>query len=325
MSKAQNDDVQAQIQLANQYLNEKNNPAAIEEALYWFEKAANQGNVNATAQLVTLYLNNGKPSYNQQEGLYWLTRFALTGSPQAQLNLGKVLESLSEPSNHLDFAEVWYRIASDQSEEAQRAYASVLEKKFNAQRAKQVSSVGQLDMVFDDSTIELSPIAKSKAGPRKRANNVIYWLLISSIVLLILMFWMARTLRRLKADTKLSQNDLASDKRRLESQLKEKNVLLKQQKKQLETLYRQFKKIQGSHTTSNSKTQQPTAAAVDQNLSHACSLFGFKIETIPAEKQIKVRYKQLCKIYHPDLKGSDEEMKRLNRALKIIITHVQRK
>jgi len=37
-----------------------------------------------------------------------------------------------------------------------------------------------------------------------------------------------------------------------------------------------------------------------------------------------VRYKQLCKIYHPDLKGSDEEMKRLNSALKIILTSVNR-
>ncbi|MEF1291946.1 DnaJ domain-containing protein, partial [Vibrio sp. M260118] len=56
----------------------------------------------------------------------------------------------------------------------------------------------------------------------------------------------------------------------------------------------------------------------------ACALFGFNPSKIPDEKQIKARYKQLCKVYHPDLKGSEEEMKRLNQALKVILAHVNK-
>ncbi|MDN3683394.1 DnaJ domain-containing protein [Vibrio sinaloensis] len=54
----------------------------------------------------------------------------------------------------------------------------------------------------------------------------------------------------------------------------------------------------------------------------ACALFGYKPGAIPDNKQIKVRYKQLCKIYHPDLNGNEEDMKRLNAALKVILANV---
>lgn len=48
----------------------------------------------------------------------------------------------------------------------------------------------------------------------------------------------------------------------------------------------------------------------------AYALMGFHQNQRPDVKMIKLRYKQLSKIYHPDLHGSEEEMKRLNSAVK---------
>ncbi|NCO46707.1 MAG: hypothetical protein GW890_10090, partial [Vibrio sp.] len=78
-------------------------------------------------------------------------------------------------------------------------------------------------------------------------------------------------------------------------------------------LFKEIKRLQNN----------PVAQSQDQKLLLACALFGFKLSELPDEKSIKLRYKQLCKIYHPDLQGSQEEMKRLNGALKIILPHVK--
>ncbi|KFI12363.1 hypothetical protein F0223_19380 [Vibrio coralliilyticus] len=320
-AKAQNDDIEAQVQLANQYLNGEETPPSRGDAIYWFEQAANNGSAEAIAQLASLHLQGDNK--NTKEAIYWLTQLAVAGNVKAQLNLGKVYENMPHSPETLDLAEIWYRTASPQSEEAEQAYARVLEKKFNAQRAKQVSSIGQLEVAFDDSSIQLSPIAKSKSSSNKRSNDIIYSLIGVSTVLFILAIWLVRKVSKLKAHSTLSHKDLSSEKRQLESQLKDKNNLLKQQKKQLETLYKQFKKIQSAQSP-NPQRRHAEPSASEQKLSLACALFGFKVGAIPAEKEIKVRYKQLCKIYHPDLKGSDEEMKRLNSALKIILTSVNR-
>lgn len=50
----------------------------------------------------------------------------------------------------------------------------------------------------------------------------------------------------------------------------------------------------------------------------ACAVFGYSPEQIPNQTAIKRRFRQLSKIYHPDSGGADQEMKRLNQALKII-------
>ncbi|MCG9597306.1 J domain-containing protein [Vibrio sp. Isolate25] len=320
-NKAQSNDVEAQIQLANQYLNGEDVQPSQEDALYWLEQAANNGSTEAAVQLASLYLQN--ETKDTQEAIYWLTKLAVSGNTQAQFNLGKVYENMPDSPENLDLAEVWYRTASSANEEAEQAYARVLEKKFNAQRAKQVSSIGQLDVAFDNSTIELSPVAKSKSRASNRSNDIIYALMIISGALSVLAFWLGRKVRKLKAYSKLSHDDLSGEKRKLESKLKDKDNLLRQQKKQLETLYRQFKKMQSSQAQHIPKHKSDTLVT-EQKLSLACALFGFKVEAIPAEKDIKVRYKQLCKIYHPDLKGSDEEMKRLNNALKVILANVNR-
>ncbi|MGT0150176.1 DnaJ domain-containing protein [Vibrio metschnikovii] len=72
-------------------------------------------------------------------------------------------------------------------------------------------------------------------------------------------------------------------------------------------------------STKSLKTTTPTGTSPTRpDFSLACALLGFHPHRLPDEKIIKQRYKQLSKIYHPDLQGSEEEMKRLNGAMKII-------
>ena len=318
-AKAQNNDVQAQIQLAEQFLT-TSSPTSRVDALYWFEQAANNGSSQAAARLAALYLEEGASKRDIQEAIYWLTRLALEGSTDAQINLGKVYESLSQFPKTLDLAEVWYRTASAGNTQAEEAYSGVLEKKFNAQRAKQISSIEKLEIQFNDLSLKLDPIAKKVLGSSVNNDSLIYVLLGFTFLLMLVIVWYHLKMRNLSLKSGTSEIDFGLEKHQFQSQLNEKNQQLKQQKKQLETLYRQFKKIQSSQQQSAAKPTPPPAK--DQKLPLACALFGFQINAIPNEKNIKIRYKQLCKIYHPDLKGSDDEMKRLNGALKIILHHV---
>ena len=321
-AKAQNNDVEAQILLAEQYLT-TSSPTSRVDALYWFEQAANNGSSQAAARLASLYLEDGASKRDIQEAIYWLTRLALEGSTDAQINLGKVYESLPQLPKTLDLAEVWYRTASAGNEKAEEAYSGVLEKKFNAQRAKQISSIEQSEIQFDDLSLKIDPIAKKVLGSSVNNDSLIYALLGFSLILLMIIIWYHLKLRNFSNQSSALETDSDYEKRELQTKLAERNHQLRQQKKQLETLYRQFKKIQSSSSPQQAKARtSPVAPAKDQKLSLACALFGFQINAIPSEKNIKIRYKQLCKIYHPDLKGSDDEMKRLNGALKIILHHV---
>ncbi|MFB9215262.1 J domain-containing protein [Vibrio sinaloensis] len=316
--RAQNQDVDAQITLAQSYLTGTDVTPSRQEAIYWFELAADSGSQIAAGELAQLYLDDSNGQRDTEKAVYWLTKLAVDDNPQAQLTLGQVYESLGSKLDNLDMAEVWYRVASDQLSEAEDAYGRVLEKKFNAQRAKQVSSIDQLEVAFDDSSIELSPIAKSKSSQQQAGNDFIYLSIALSVALAALIAWHLKTTRKLTIQTHRTSDDNKSERKKLNAQIKQQEATIKQQKRQLETLYRQFKKQQNQR----SETPKAKAAPQDQKLALACALFGYKPGAIPDNKQIKVRYKQLCKIYHPDLNGNEEDMKRLNAALKVILANV---
>ncbi|MEF1301651.1 J domain-containing protein, partial [Vibrio owensii] len=94
----------------------------------------------------------------------------------------------------------------------------------------------------------------------------------------------------------------------LETQVKELQFANKQLKRQLEKVFKEFKKIKGQ--------------SENQKLLVACAMFGYTPQTIPDSKAVKLRYRQLSKLYHPDSRGSEEEMKLLNQAFKTISQNV---
>ncbi len=302
--KANQGDPDAQYQLALSYQKNTDAPKNTQDAFYWLQQAANNDNQLAMLPLAQAYLNGTGTKVDTTQGLYWLTRLAILGDAQAQYQLGKTYEQLSVQPTSLDNAQLWFHIAAATLPEAEQAYSAILEKKFNQQRAKQVSAISQIDKLIDSpNNSTSSPIDKD---PEQVEHD---YLLLTVTILLLLSTTLFFRRIKFKKHNRLKESSNNAD---LQKQLDEKSIILKKQKKQLDTIYRELKRLQQSQS-------EHTKA---QRFELACAVFGFIPNQVPDEKTIKMRYKQLCKIYHPDMKGSEEEMKRLNGALKTIMQHV---
>lgn len=115
----------------------------------------------------------------------------------------------------------------------------------------------------------------------------------------------ARTIRKRRLVRKIDHHLT------MEKELKVQQFSNKQLKRQLEKVFNEYKKLQNQHK--------------QHKLALACAMFGYLPSGIPDEKAIKIRFRQLSKLYHPDARGSEEEMKRLNGALKVLLQNVTQK
>jgi len=317
---AQNQNVHAQLELARRYTSGDQVDRSDSEAFYWYQQAAQNGNLNAASELGEAYLNGIGTKPDIENAIFWLSRAANSDNSEAAKLLGQIYEETQQQPNALDLAELWYQEAARQDPQAEEDYARVLEAQFNARRAKQVAAIDQLEVAFDTSDIEVSPKAQSIADSQNDKNLTLYGTLALLGFSLMTILWLLRTNKRLAHTATESDGDAKRKYTKLEREIKRKDQLLKQQKRQLETLYRHVKKQQ----VNSVKPQNTDSTAKEKPLTLACALFGFSPANIPDEKQVKARYKQLSKIYHPDLKGSDAEMKRLNQALKLIIKNINK-
>ncbi|TFH90938.1 J domain-containing protein [Vibrio ouci] len=312
---AQSQNVQAQLELANRYSTGDQVEQSQSEAFYWYQQAAQNGNSTAASALGHAYLSGEGTKSDTENAIFWLSQAASNGNSDAARLLGKLYEDLKQSPDTLDLAELWYQEASRTNPQAEEDYARVLEAQFNARRAKQVAAIDQLEVAFDTTDIEVSPKAQSIANSQDAQNMTLYGILALLGTSLLVIGWLFRRNQRLSLSSTELDDEAKRKQIKLERELKRKDELLKQQKRQLETLYRHIKKQQAATPKAPSADSTPK----DKPLTLACALFGYSPNAIPDEKQVKARYKQLSKIYHPDLKGSDAEMKRLNQALKLIL------
>lgn len=317
---AQKQNIHAQLELANRYSKGDQVAKSDSEAFYWYQQAAQQGNAKAASMLGDAYLTGTGTKADTERAIFWLSRAANHGQSEAARSLGQFYEHLQEQPDALNMAELWYQEAARHDPRAEEDYARVLEAQFNTRRAKQVAAIDQLEVAFDTTDIEVSPKAQSLANSQDTQNMTLYGILALLGTSLLATGWLFRRNQRLSLSS-TEQDDEAKRKLiKLEREIKRKDELLKQQKRQLETLYRHIKKQQA--TTPKSHNSDPSPK--EKPLTLACALFGYSPKAIPDEKQVKARYKQLSKIYHPDLKGSDAEMKRLNQALKLILQNINK-
>ena len=331
ITQAQANNVQAQYALALEYQQGKTTPRDLAEALYWFEKAAQAGNSKAMGQVADAYLNGLGTNKDPQQGLYWLTKLALTGSPQAQTALGQYYQALKNGSvNAQSLAQLWLHIASANDPKAQAQYDQLLEDKFNAQRARQVASINQLEQAVSDAepsneqnqTVDNESTAHSANQDNGHAAKDYILLGVFICIMVGVIVW----LRRKKQQRALQLQAEHTEKQSQNKKVNDQQLLLKRQKKQLETIFREVKRLQGENQKLQTQLAQtpksappPPPVPANQKLALACAVLGFSPNQIPNEKALKIRYKQLSKIYHPDMKGSEEEMKRLNNAMKIVV------
>lgn len=327
-NKANQNDTQAQFDLAQSYALGVDTEKNLSTAFYWYQQAAENGHKAAQYKVAQAFELGDGTKKDLDLAIRWYTQLAIEGDVKAPLKLASLYEHAKEDISELDMAEIWYQVASDTLEntqfntQAEDGYYRVLETKFNTQRAKQLSSMDKLDAEFEPITLEppatsltqttdstgkwsLASLLQKIKIENSKFNVIHYvpWLIIALLTLCLIVL--------MRKNNSKKTNGLIEQQQQLQNELKSKTFAIKQLKRQLETVFREFKKLQ--------------AATKKQKFAMACAMFGFNPTSLPDEKKIKLRFKQLSRIYHPDMKGSEEEMKRLNSALKIILQNVTNK
>ncbi len=267
------------------------------ESLDEIQNKAEDGDSQAQLELAHAYQKDGLKK-NTQQILYWYTRAAATGNNQAQYELGLWFEK-QQPTPDLIQASVWYKIAAEHHyPQAEEAYSRVLELQFNQRRARQISAIQQLDLASDDSRIP-QPISPPPEQYNAIRTDII---IIVTVLLFALLYTVVKRSRRQKESQHIYK--LKSDTARLTQQLHQLSKKHNLQQKQMVKMHTQLQKEQ----------QQ----GKESRLNTACALLGYSADNLPDDNALKLRYKKLCRVYHPDAGGSSSEMQRLNAAVKLI-------
>ncbi|ELL0574058.1 J domain-containing protein [Vibrio fluvialis] len=310
IAQANQGDRNAQYQLAIDYQSGQNTPVSQDDAFYWFQQAAESGHPAAMIQLANTYLSGSGTEKNIDKALLWLTKAFAAGNQDAAIQIGQLYESLNRSPAPQTMAEIWYHTVAGSTPKAEQLYTQLLEQKFNQQRARQVSSIEQLESTIDQSATSQEPTATTTNHTQNQTESLMsdYLFIILFVLVIVALLSVYRYVKQARRQQSTQEQE------KLTTQLNEQSSVVKQQKRQLDKLYRELKKLQSTQATQSQ----------DHKLALACAMFGFHPSQLPDERNVKIRYKQLSKIYHPDMKGSEEEMKRLNGALKIIISYVNK-
>jgi TPR repeat protein len=112
----------AQCNLGVAYENGSGVEKDLNQALYWYEKAAEQGNANAQCNLGIAY-ESGKGVYkNLNQAVYWYKKAAEQGNVIAQCNLGYSYANSCGVNKNLEQAFFWYKKAAEQGNAIAQCY-----------------------------------------------------------------------------------------------------------------------------------------------------------------------------------------------------------
>ncbi|MFN1649279.1 J domain-containing protein [Vibrio rotiferianus] len=294
---------EAQFDLAQQ-LALKPNPDSPSDVRYWLEQAARQSYIPAQKQLAEDYARGLTGSVDFAQATYWFTSVALNDPTDRGFLLADFVQHHQNRISTEDLLEAWYQLAALKNPQAEEAYNQFLEERFNQLRAKQVSEIVELDK---NATHEQAQ-DKAAVEQEQKAEITNMWYASGALGLSVLIGGFAFGYRRHNKKVEANIAHEASQSLQLETQVKELQFSNKQLKRQLEKVFKEFKKIKGQSD--------------NQKLAIACATFGYTPQRIPDSKAVKLRYRQLSKLYHPDSRGSEDEMKRLNQAFKVISQNV---
>ncbi|MBR9789129.1 MAG: J domain-containing protein [Vibrionaceae bacterium] len=271
------------------------------EIRYWLEQSANQGYLPAQKQLAEDLTQGLTGSVSYPQAAYWFSSIALSDPTDGGYALASFLEMHQKNITTDDLIEAWYQLAAKQNKDAETAYNHFLEQRFNQLRAKQVAAITELDQ----SVAEALPI-QSNRNNQAKGLSVETILAIGICGLMLIAGWFGY--KKQQRNRKLQLVDEYNRTRQLDLQVKELEFTNRQLNHQLEQVFREFKKAKSE--------------SAPHDLTIACAMFGYTPNSLPEPQAIKLRYRQLSKLYHPDARGSEAEMKRLNKAFRIITQNV---
>lgn len=272
----------------------------LSEVRNFLEQSANEGFIPAQKRLAEDYIQGLYGSVSYSQAIYWLASIALNDPLDQGYLLASFIHNHQRDITSDDLIEAWYQLAAKKNKEAESAYNRFLEQRFNQLRAKQVSEIAQLDKKAEEEIIQ--------PNYAKNENTLLTELLLVICISGLLLGGSLLGYKRHKQNRGHQLVQAANQTQTLNSKVKELEFTNKQLKHQIENVFKEYKK---------------TKAELDHHkLELAYAMFGYTLPLTPEPQALKKRYRQLCKIYHPDSCGSEEEMKRLNQALKIITQNV---
>ncbi len=107
-------DVIAQYNLGYAYDNGEGVSKSEQQAVYWYKKAANQGDIDAQNNLGYAYQNGEGVSQNYEKARYWYEKAANQGHVAAQFGLGIIYRLGEGVSQNYEKAKYWYEKAANQ-------------------------------------------------------------------------------------------------------------------------------------------------------------------------------------------------------------------
>ncbi|WP_217517765.1 J domain-containing protein [Vibrio metschnikovii] len=293
---------EAQFQLAVSYQQAQQS----DQAYYWFLQAAERDYQPAMTPLANAYLQGLGTPTDVTQALLWYTKSATLGDVEAALAMGRLYQQGEYLPQSLLMAEIWYHSIADRHPLGEQRYSELLQQRFNQRRANQLIALQNLEIQAQQDGLRNED--EDKALQERQTQDHTMSLMSDFLFVLIGLLLIMGILSLYRSIKNKQQHQAEQLNMEQKEQIQQQAAIIKQQKRQLDKLYQEFKKQQ----------HQQAHHQHDQTFSLACALLGFHPHRLPDEKIIKQRYKQLSKIYHPDLQGSEEEMKRLNGAMKII-------
>ncbi len=267
------------------------------EVRYWLDQAAKQGYLPAQKQLALDFAEGLTGPASSSRAIYWLTSIALNDPQDHGYSLASFMDKHQKNLSIAELIEAWYQLSSEHNPQAETAYNQLLEQRFNQLRAKQVSEIEELDRKSQVPNNGLSRSTIDAGTPQ-----ILPIMAFCIMILIAGLGWIGYGRYKNSQLTRSARE--ATQTQQLNMKVKELELVNKQLKRQLEKVFNEYKKI-----TSQSENHQ---------LELACAMFGYTPAALPDSKAIKLRYRQLSKLYHPDSRGSEEEMKRLNKAFQLL-------
>jgi TPR repeat protein/Flp pilus assembly protein TadD len=122
-SKAEQGQAEAQFNLGDAYYSGKGTGKSLEQAFFWYEKAALQGHAKAQRALGAMYeLGKGPAPKEPEKAAYWYGKAAEQGLARAQTNLGILYETGEGVAQNYDNARIWYEKAAAQGDARGQTY-----------------------------------------------------------------------------------------------------------------------------------------------------------------------------------------------------------
>ncbi len=116
-------DADAQIRLALMYEDGIGTAVDVEKAVLFYRRSAEQGNVHGQSNLADLYLNGRSGvERNNGQGVFWLTKAADNGHPHAQYVLGVMFINGNVVAKDMTKAEHYLRQAARQGHDEALAF-----------------------------------------------------------------------------------------------------------------------------------------------------------------------------------------------------------